>query len=422
MRVLKDTAELDEMIVACNRAEAESDDAMRALFQTFRMEPPPVPDDPFSAGYREAQMALYERIAGRAYSAANEVTSFDVEAALNAPFPYSTRSCATAGEHFHGIGMLLRMMALKPGSRVLEFGPGWGNTTVALAKLGHKVTAVDIEPRFCDLLRRRAQRERVQIEVVQGDFLWVEGVADGSYDAVVFFECFHHCADHLRLLAALRAAVAPGGAVYFGAEPIRPDFPMPWGVRLDGSSLWAIRKNGWLELGFRDDYFRAALERTGWSGRRVDSADLPWMSVWEARPREGLARRWPADSPEIRTKIGEKRDRAIVFNGTAGAGAFGPYASLPAGRWVARLVFRARGKAAGRAKLDVTSGGGTRTLVDRSLAAEEIVAMGYVVELPFDAEGDLDGVEVRLFCQKPGLMGRGFQGPELLAVEINPRG
>jgi SAM-dependent methyltransferase len=421
MKVLKDTAELDEMIVACNRAEAESDDAMRALFQTFRMDPPPVPEDPFSPEYRDAQMALYERIAGRPYSTANEVTPFDVNAALAAPFPYSTRSCATAGEHYHGIGMLLRMMALKPGSRVLEFGPGWGNTTIALAKLGHKVTAVDIEQRFCDLIRRRAQRERVQVEVIHDDFLWVEGVADGSYDAVVFFECFHHCADHLRLLSALRSVVAPGGAVFFGAEPIQPDFPMPWGVRLDGSSLWAIRKNGWLELGFRDDYFRAALERTGWIGRRVASADLPWMSVWEARPREGLARRWPADSPEIRTGVGEKRDRAIVFNGAAGTGAYGPYAALPPGQWVARLVFRARGKPAGRANVDVAASGGTEMLARRSVTAEEIAAAGFVVELPFDAATDLQGVEVRLFCQKPGLMGRGFQGPELVAVELNPR-
>jgi protein-L-isoaspartate O-methyltransferase len=201
MKLLKDLAELDAMIAACDAAEATSDDALRALFATFRMEPPAVPADPFSPEYREAQMALYARIAGRPYSTANEVTAFDVDAAVAAPFPFGTRSCTTAGEHFQAMGMLLRQMALKPGSRVLEFGPGWGNTTIALAKLGHRVTAVDIEPHFCELLRRRAQRERVQIEVVNDDFLWAEGAADGSFDAVVFFECFHHCADHLRLLS-----------------------------------------------------------------------------------------------------------------------------------------------------------------------------------------------------------------------------
>jgi hypothetical protein len=123
--------------------------------------------------------------------------------------------------------------------------------------------------------------------------------------------------------------------------------------------------------------------------------------VWEARPQDGLARRWPADSPEIRTKVGEKRDRAIVFNGAHGTGVFGPYTSVPAGGWVARLVFRARGRPTGRAGLDVSAGGGMETLVQRRVSAEEIVQAGFVIDLPFDAPRDLEGVEVRLFCRSP---------------------
>ena len=48
------------------------------------------------------------------------------------------------------IGFLLRAMALPPGARVLEFGPGWGHTSLMLAQLGHRVTVVDIEARFCE--------------------------------------------------------------------------------------------------------------------------------------------------------------------------------------------------------------------------------------------------------------------------------
>lgn len=76
------------------------------------------------------------------------------------------------------------------------------------------------------------------------------------YVAAVFFECFHHCDDHRRLLRALHRAVQPGGCVVFAAEPIAPDYPVPWGVRMDGEALWAIHNFGWLELGFRDDYLR----------------------------------------------------------------------------------------------------------------------------------------------------------------------
>ena len=47
------------------------------------------------------------------------------------------------------IGFVLRSMALAPSSRVLEFGAGWGTTSLWLAQLGHHVTVVDIEPCFC---------------------------------------------------------------------------------------------------------------------------------------------------------------------------------------------------------------------------------------------------------------------------------
>jgi 2-polyprenyl-3-methyl-5-hydroxy-6-metoxy-1,4-benzoquinol methylase len=417
MRVLRSVAELDAMIEACNRAEAESDDAMRALFGTFRMDPPRVAADPFSAEYRDAQLRLYQDIAGKPYSTANEVTAFDVAQALRAPFPFSTGSTATAGEHFLAMGMLLRAMALKPASRVLEFGPGWGNTTLALARLGHAVTAVDIEPHFCELLRQRAWHEGVALEVVNDDFLWAEQAPEGGYDAVVFFECFHHCADPHRLLAALPRLLAPGGRVFFGAEPIQPDFPSPWGLRLDGSSLWAIRKNGWLELGFRDDHFRAALGRVGFAAQRIGSADLPWLSVWVATPRGALALSWGAGEEALRVGAARRTDDAIAFDGRAGIVAYGPYAELPMGRWRARMSFRAAGTPVGRAVMDVSAEAGARVLAKRDVTAAELARDG-VAEIGFETAEDLAGVEVRLHAAKPRLLERGFGGVELLRVEF----
>ena len=417
MRVLQTTAELDAAIEECNRAEASSDDAMRAVFGTFRMDPPAgLPADPFAPEYRDRQLGLYRSIAGRPYSPANEVTAFDVEQAVLRPFPFYTGSGRTAGEHLMAIGFLLRAMALPPGSRVLEFGPGWGNTSVALARLGHRVTVVDIEQRFCELIRRRAAHDRLEIEVVNADFLWVEQ-ARSQFDAVLFFECFHHCSDHLRLLRALDGAVAPRGRVFFGGEPITPDFPMPWGLRLDGNSLWAIRKNGWLELGFRDDYFREALTRTGWTGRKMACPDPGWLSVWEASRDDAVAAaaiglRFAADAPEVKTQAGLRRGGSIEFVGVPGTGVFGPYVALPRGRYVARLRFRRGRGLAGSAVMDVSAGNGQAQIARRALDAA-LMPDHTAVDLSFEAGEDLAGVEVRLFCAA------GFTGA-LEAVEILP--
>ncbi|WP_338663055.1 class I SAM-dependent methyltransferase [Pararoseomonas sp. SCSIO 73927] len=415
MRVLRSLEELDEALAECDRAERVSDDAMRAVFGTFRIDPPAgMPEDPFSDAYREAQMGIYVTIAGRDYALANEATPLDVEAALCRPFPYSTGSATTAGEHLMGIDFALRAMALPPGSRVLEFGPGWGNTTLELARLGHHVTCVDVEPRFCELIRRRAAREGLAVEVVNDDFFWAEKGGD-TFDAVLFFECFHHCADHLRLLRALQARVAEGGRIFFGGEPITADFPQPWGVRLDGNSLWAIRKNGWMELGFHESYFRRALARAGWAGDCIPCADPAWATVWEARRLTKAAMHLPATDDRLQTGIGRREDRAIILDGTPGTGLFGPYLPLARGRWTARLRFRPGAAARGDAVMDVCAGGGTARLAARTVQGEALIVEGWTASLTFDAAENLSGVEVRLFCEA------GFtavlEGVELLSDE-----
>ncbi|MCR0980512.1 class I SAM-dependent methyltransferase [Roseomonas populi] len=399
MRVLRSLEELDEALAECDRAERISDDAMRVVFGTFRIDPPAgMPEDPFSDAYREAQMGIYATIAGRGYALENEATPLDVDAALRRPFPYSTGSGTTAGEHLMGIGFALRAMALPPGSRVLEFGPGWGNTTLELARLGHHVTCVDVEPRFCELIRRRAEREGLSIEVVHDDFFWAER-SGATFDAVLFFECFHHCADHLRLLRALQARVAEGGRLFFGGEPITADFPQPWGVRLDGNSLWAIRKNGWLELGFHEDYFQRALARAGWSGRRIPCADPSWATVWEARRLTRTALHLPATDERVHTAVGRRENGAIVLDGRAGTGLFGPYLPLARGGWTARLRFRPGAPAMGGAVMDISTGNGASRIAARAVQGEALIAEGWTASLPFTAAEDLIGVEVRLFCE-----------------------
>lgn len=284
MQVITTIEELKVKIAECNDALThQSDDAMRKLFNGFRLDlSAQLPADPFSQEYHDYQLALYEHVTGHRYNLENERTLFNVPAFRQRPFPYYLGSTATAGHHLQAIGFLLRSLDLPSGSRIVEFGPGWGNTTIALALLGMKVTAVDVEPNFCQVLRERAVQDRVELDVVEADFFWAESVTE-PYDAAVFFECFHHCDDHLRLLRALRTAVKPGGIVVIASEPIIADYPISWGLRTDGEALWAMRNFGWLELGFRQSYFEAALARTGWTADKRSCADPSWASVWIAR-------------------------------------------------------------------------------------------------------------------------------------------
>lgn len=279
LRVVRTLAELDVELQNLDRLAAVSDDALRDGCTQFRMDlTDPMPADPWSPEYRAKVFEMYEFLYGSPYHPSNEVTEFDIDENVRAPFPYSSASSATVGGHLMGIGHLIRTMALPANSRVLELGPGWGNTTIALAQMGHTVTAVDIEPNFVKLITERAARIGASIDSRQGDFALIKEL-DPGFDAVLFFECFHHAADHLGVLESLDRVVKPGGRVYFAAEPISESLPHPWGLRLDGESLWAIRRHGWLELGFQSSYFEAALAKYGWSITVENTPESQWGAV-----------------------------------------------------------------------------------------------------------------------------------------------
>lgn len=123
--------------------------------------------------------------------------------------------------------------------------------------------------------------------------------------------------------------------------------------------------------------------------------------------------RFPAGEPPVQTQVGQRRGGLIELLGAAGAGAYGPYVSLPRGRYVARLRFRAGWAPGGAAALDVSADNGETRIASLPFDGARLPGTGMSVELPFEAAADLAGVEVRLIC-RPGFTGA------LEAVEIAP--
>jgi SAM-dependent methyltransferase len=280
--------ELDRELARAEAAFGVSDDEGRKVLDGFAYVcPEPFPSDPYSEEYREAQMRVYAQVSGRAtYDArVEEHSEFDLAAAKRRPFPYLTSSAETVGTHLMAYGFMIRNLGVPPASRLVEFGPGWGNLTLHLAQMGHRVTAVEIEPAFCELIRDRAARAGVDLEIVQRDMLAFR--PEAPYAAAIFFGTFHHCVDHLRMLRNLADIVTPDGVLVFGDEPVG-SYPHPWALRLDGLSVWSTRRHGWLELGFDTSYFLRTLLLFGWLPRRrsLDKCDPADLIV--ARRSQGL--------------------------------------------------------------------------------------------------------------------------------------
>jgi ubiquinone/menaquinone biosynthesis C-methylase UbiE len=281
VKMLTTEKELDAKLAQAAELFPLSDNEARRFLAGFEFVAPQMPSDPFSPEYATAQWDLYRRISGRdTYETSNEQTGFDLESCVQAPYPFSTGSSRQVADQLAACSYIVRHLNPQRGQRIVEFGPGWGNLTLQLAMMSVDTTAVEVAPMFVELLRRRAPANG-HLKVVEIDML--DFKAEHPFDAAVFFESFHHCSDHLQMLRSLRSTVTESGIVLFAAEPITW-MPYPWGLRLDGLSLFSTRSSGWLELGFDQRYFDEALQRTGWRSERRRSRSMsPLADVILAR-------------------------------------------------------------------------------------------------------------------------------------------
>ena len=94
------------------------------------------------------------------------------------------------------------------GRRALDMGCGAGLLAEPLARLGAAVTGVDAAPELIAAARAHAEGAGLAIDYRAGG---VEAVAGERFDLVVSFEVIEHVPDPAGFVAALAAALAPGG-------------------------------------------------------------------------------------------------------------------------------------------------------------------------------------------------------------------
>ncbi len=94
----------------------------------------------------------------------------------------------------------------KPGAQILELGAGTGRYSIALAKEGYKVTAVELVESNLEVLRRNS-RDVKDIVSYQGDALTLSQFEDNQFDITLLFGPMYHLYDKKEIHKAIDEAI-----------------------------------------------------------------------------------------------------------------------------------------------------------------------------------------------------------------------
>jgi SAM-dependent methyltransferase len=135
-----------------------------------------------------------------------------------------------------------RRLRADPPARVADVGCGTGWSSIAIAQAYPKVRmdGFDLDEASISTARENAAKadigDRVRFELRDAGALGTIG----TYDLVTAFETIHDMSDPVAALAAMRALVAPGGAVLVADERVAEAFSAP-GDELERFSYgWSV--------------------------------------------------------------------------------------------------------------------------------------------------------------------------------------
>ncbi len=287
MTTITSFEQLTTKLQEAEQAQSISDDLFRQSLSSWKLSPTifgKFPKNPFSPEFKAFQLEIYKRLTNQEYNVSNEETLFNFDHEIQWPYPYGTKSAQTVGTSLMGYGWLITKINLPPESRILEIGSGYGSLTTHLARMGYQVTCLDISSSLLEFIKARTAHFPQSINTICGDMATVE--IEGTFDAVIFNASLHHTLEHRDVIKRVDKLLAENGIMAFVAEPIFPAFsnyvPYPWGIRLDGMSIWAISRWGWLELGFQKPYFTQMLKDTGWQTKHSNLGISSTTDVWLA--------------------------------------------------------------------------------------------------------------------------------------------
>lgn len=110
---------------------------------------------------------------------------------------------------------LFDLLKIKEGMKVLDVGCGTGIFSIKLAKLGCRVTGIDISGGMLEIARKKAVSENLDIEFLKMDACKLE-FADETFDAAISVTVLEFVQDYSKFLDELFRVVKKNGQIVIG--------------------------------------------------------------------------------------------------------------------------------------------------------------------------------------------------------------
>lgn len=158
---------------------------------------------------------------------------------------FGERQIREAGQE---VDSILDLLAIAPGSAVLDLCCGIGRHSVELARRGFRVTGVDRTAAYLRIASEKARREGLDVEWVQADMR--EFMRPGAYAAALnlstSFGFFEDPVQDRQVVTNVHSSLEPGGRLLvdiMGKEVLARIFqPRDWQELPDGSLFLQERK------------------------------------------------------------------------------------------------------------------------------------------------------------------------------------
>ncbi len=165
----------------------------------------------------------------------------------SAPYPYTQRWLLDLPLPFLTNRRLDALLAVRPGERVLEIGPGTGLQALHVARLlsaSGRLDIVDIQQPMLDHVMRRAAAAKIGSIVPARTDARDLPFDDGSFDAVYLVTVLGEIPDPGAALREIRRVLKPGGRLIVGEFADRHYVPLVTLLRYANDA--GLRPSAWL--------------------------------------------------------------------------------------------------------------------------------------------------------------------------------